>query len=260
MKLSNDILDELTVLSPFLAGIEKTNVFTVPFGYFENLGETVLAGIKENDTVLLSSISKNIVFNIPQDYFESLPSKILGKIKATQSANDRDELKALSPMLYSIQNENVFEVPAGYFNTFADTILDRVKPQPAKVVVMRKRVPFFKYAAAAMITLIVGLGVYKSINKPTHSNSSTNQFTVASLDPSIQNGIKLNENQYDQTLYTLSEDDIANYLDKNGSDADVAELSSNIDDNSLPNQDQYLSNDSTLDNYLADDNTNQKDK
>ena len=69
----------------------------------------------------------------------------------------------------------------------------------------------------------------------------------------------MNEKQFDQTLNTLSDDDIANYLDKNGSDADVAELSSNIDDNSLPNADQYLLDDKTLDNYLSADSVKQKD-
>ncbi len=259
MKLSNDILDELTALSPLLAGMEKTNVFTIPTGYFEGLDETILASVKESDTVLLNSISKNVVFDIPQGYFENLSGNILDKIKASQSANDESELKVLSPMLYSIQNENVFEVPSGYFDSISDTILNKIKPQPAKVVTMHKRTPFFKYAAAAMITVILSLGVYKSVNKSNHTNTS-GQTTVASLDPSIQKGIKMDETQFDQALNTLSEDDIANYLDKNGSDADVAELSSNIDDNSLPNQDQYLSDDSTLDNYLGNDNTNQKEK
>ena len=42
MKLSSDILDELKELSPFLAGMKKTNVFSVPDGYFDSLCETIL--------------------------------------------------------------------------------------------------------------------------------------------------------------------------------------------------------------------------
>ena len=76
-------------------------------------------------------------------------------------------------MLYSVQNENVFEVPTGYFNTVADTVLNKVKPQPAKVVVMHQKHVFFKYAAAAMITGIMALGVYKFINKSSnHGNTN----------------------------------------------------------------------------------------
>jgi hypothetical protein len=300
MKVSNDILNELISISPLLAGIEKTNVFTVPAGYFENLDETILAGTKENDIATTNGLSKDIVFEVPQGYFEGLsdkilgkikalnasdelrtlspmlysiqnenlfevpvgyfeglPDKILGKIKAEQQLNALNELRVLSPMLYSIQSENVFEVPVGYFNAVADNILTKIKPQPAKVVVMHKRHSFFKYAAAAMITGVLGLGVYKFISKSNHGNIG--QVTVASLDASIQNGIKMNAVQFNQALDTLSQDDIANYLDKNGSDADVAELSSNIDDNSLPSQDQYLANDSTLDNYINDNTANQKD-
>jgi hypothetical protein len=254
MNLKDDILDELTGLSPLLAGIEKTNVFTVPDGYFNALDETILAGIKEDNAVLLKGFSKNNLFEAPNGYFENLSSAILGKIKQQQTA--ADELRDLSPMLYSIQNENVFEVPAGYFNTIPGIILDKVKPQPAKIVRMHKRRTFFKYASAAMIACILSLGVYKFINKPNHTVSGT--LTFASLDPYIQKGIKMNAKQFDQTLDTLSQDDIANYLDKNGNDADVAELSSNIDDNSLPSQDQYLLDDKTLDNYLSDDSVNQK--
>lgn len=255
MNTRTDILDELKALSPLLAAIEKINVFSVPAGYFDSISETVLAGIQEEDIASLNGFSKDTVFEIPNGYFDSLSSNILNRIKAEQPVAASDELRVLSPMLYSIQNQNVFEVPAGYFDIVSTAILHKLKPQPAKVVAMHKRTSFFKYAIAAMVTGILALGVYKFVDKPGHNNSNQ---SIASLDPSIQKGIKMNEKQFDQTLDTLSEDDIANYLDKNSNDADVAELSSDIDDNNLPSPDQYLSDDKTLDNYL-DDNTKQKD-
>ena len=68
----------------------------------------------------------------------------------------------------------------------------------------------------------------------------------------------MNDTQFNDALNNLSQDDIANYLEKNGNDDDVAALSSSIDENTLPSQDDYLSDDKTLDNYLNDiNNTNQ---
>jgi len=255
MAINDDILNELREISPLVAGIGKVNVFSVPDGYFNDLGEVILAGIKENDIVLMNGISKETFFEVPQGYFETLSDTILNKIKNQQTENADDELRALSPMLYSIQNEKTLEVPQGYFNSLADTILAKVKPQPAKVVTMHRRRTFLKYAAAAVITGSMALGVYKIVEKPSQADGS---LTVASLAPSIQKGIKMNDTQFNDALNNLSQDDIANYLEKNGNDDDVAALSSSIDENTLPSQDDYLSDDKTLDNYLNDiNNTNQ---
>jgi hypothetical protein len=247
MELRKDILDELMELSPVVAGIEKRNVFSVPDSYFDNLNETLLACISEEGNSVINNFSKDGFFEVPQDYFENLSTSILDKIKAQQPGNAIDEVEvSLSPALLSIQHKNVFKVPAGYFNGLAADILNKVTPAKAKVISIRTSI--FKYAAAAIVTGIMALGVYKFTN---HSNHGA----IASLDPTIEKGIKMNDAQFDQTLNSLSEDDISNYLQKNVSDGDVAELSSDIDDNSLPSQDQYLSDSKTLDNYLNSSDT-----
>ena len=56
METRTDILNELKLLSPTIAALEKVNVFTVPGGYFEYLGADILMGI-END---LNKSSKKI--------------------------------------------------------------------------------------------------------------------------------------------------------------------------------------------------------
>jgi len=255
MEIRNDILDELKELSPVIAGMVKTNVFTVPDGYFHNLDETILSVVKENEFALLNGFSKDIFFEVPTGYFENLPDKILGRIKAQQIENADDELRILSPLLYSIQGENVFEIPHGYFNSFADTVLNKAQSKTAKVVSLHKRTSIFKYAVAAAIAGIMALGVYQFVFK---TNNSTGQFAM--LDPLIQKGIKMNDKQFDTTLNNLSEDEIASYLEKNGNVNDIAELTSGIDANNLPSQDDYLLDDKTLDNYLNDDNdSKQKD-
>jgi hypothetical protein len=255
MEARNDIFNELKALSPTIAAIVKTNVFSVPEGYFNTLSETIFLGVKDDTILSFNSISKSSFFEVPKGYFENLSTNILNKIKEQPLINAVDEIRVLSSTLYSLHGKNVFELPAGYFNKLADNILSNAKPQQAKIIAMPKRNVILKYAAAAVITGCMSLGVYKFINnKPVHNEP----VAIAALDPTIEKGIKMNDKQFDETLNNLSEDDIANYLDKNGSEADVAELSSNIDDNTLPNQDDYLLDNKTLDNYLSSDNINQK--
>ncbi len=249
---------ELNNLSAILYGVKGKNVFEVPHNYFEGLSDSIFdrirlqsltADAELNDlSPTLYGIKDKNVFEVPDNYFEGLSDTILNSIKQTVSA--ADEIKELSPMLYSLKDKNVFKVPAGYFNTIEAAVLTKVKPQPAKVVAMHKRSSFFKYASAAMIACIAVLGVYKFVNKTGNHNNAA--VAVASLDPSIQNGLKMNAKQFDQGLNSLSDDEIASYLDKNGNYADVPALSSSIDENSLPDADQYLIDDKTLDNYLND--------
>ena len=323
-----DILNELKALSPLLAGMDKVNVFTVPAGYFDTLGETVLMSVKEEtdgsllrsisgqssmqvpqgyfellaDNILnkikagelkatapdelspvLSSIQHKNIFGVPQGYFESLSGNILNKIKAeqlkataadelspvlssiqhknvftvpqgyfeslsdnilnkvTREDNAAYELKELSPMLYSIQNENVFTVPQGYFNDLSENILDKVKHQVTKVVTIKRRTTttILKYAVAAVFTGVMALGVYKFVDTPA---------TKAELPGYVADGPKIKD--VDEELAKIPDEDIIKYLQVNGSDADAAIAANIVDENELPTQEDYLTDDKALDKYL----------
>jgi len=249
MKISNDILNELKELSPLLAGMEKVNVFTIPESYFNNVPATVLIAVKEEDKNNLPLFSGQSTFDVPAGYFESLAVNIIAKIKE-EGITQADELRELSAMLYSIQNENVYKVPNGYFDGLAESILKKVQPHQAKVVSMRKRDDFFKYAIAASVIVMMAFGIYK-IDKNLPNNISTNNSLSASLlDPIIQKGKNMDQAQFDKTLNSLSTQEIATYLEKHNDEGDVAVLTSSLDDNSVPSQDDYLMDEKTLDNYL----------
>jgi hypothetical protein len=247
---TNDILNELKELSPLLAGLEKVNVFTVPEGYFDGISTTILVTAKEekNNLPLFSGQS---IFDVPAGYFESLAENILAKIKEDKNTHT-DELRDLSVMLYSIQNENVYKVPNGYFDGLAASILQKVQPQLPKVFLMRKRAGIFKFAIAASVIGILAFGIYK-IDKNFGSNISTNNgssLSASLLDSSIQKGKNMGQAQFDEMLNSLSTQEIANYLKKHNDEADVAVLTSSLDANSVPSQDDYIVDDKTLDNYL----------
>jgi hypothetical protein len=289
MKLDNDILIELKTLSPLLAGLQKKNVFSVPDGYFDTLKDTILICLNEQEILIpvlktediptsyfdnlssailnkikvqqqenvaseeaLSPLIKNLqhnnIFEVPHRYFDNLATAVLGRIKELEN-NTTNELKEMSPQLLSIQHKNVFEVPEDYFSTVSGNILNAVKVTPAKVVSMFRVRSLLKYAAAALITGALALGVYKYVNQPPAIHISPGADVVR-LSPSIEKGKNMNEQQFDDALDNLTKDDITRYLEKNGSEVDMSLLSSSLDEIDLPNKVEYLLDEKTLDNYI----------
>lgn len=290
--MNDNIQDELQALSPLLAGIKYINVFTtpagyfnqfsvavfdainstgninvtttgnsslsVPNGYFDNLAKNIIQKIKtqqpetSNETgdelsLLLNNLTKKNVFEIPVNYFDSVSTDILSKINTLE--NDTYELEHVAPLLHSCNKENLGEIPAGYFDNLSATILKKIADKnPGKVVSMAGHFSFIKYAVAAIFIGVISTIVFKYYNKP--ANINTTEF--AALDSSIEKGKVMNETKFNETLNSLSEEDIINYLQKTGTEADVALLSSSVDENIVPAQEEYLLNDKTLENFITD--------
>ena len=239
-----EISEELKNISPLVAGISNANVFTVPDGYFETLSDTVL--------ICLHPI--NIVDNahgndIPVNYFNTLADTILAKIKAQEAITAADELKAISSVVAGINKTNLFEIPQEYFTNLPDAVLKTVNQQQhTKVISISSR--WIKYAAAAVIIGAVALGVFKYANKPAIDISGT--AVAAKLEPSIEKGKNMDDKKFDETLNNLSEEDIVKYLEKNGNDGDLAMLSYSVEENDLPKLEDYLLDNTTLDNFLQE--------
>ena len=81
MKSRIDILNELNELSPVIAQVGNANVFTVPAGYFEKLGDDILMLVKKGHNELPGGLSTQVSLQVPQGYFESLADNILNNIK-----------------------------------------------------------------------------------------------------------------------------------------------------------------------------------
>lgn len=258
--LSNTILISLKEETRI---INTKNTEDIPQGYFDNLSASILEKIKaqqKNIVIdepaalpeLLQNIQHKNLFEVPQQYFDNLSSVILDKIKAQQKDNTdiaANELASLSPLLHSIQHTNVFDVPQGYFNTVPAYVLHAVKASPAKVVSISKLRSFIKYAAAAVITGAMALGVYKYTDKPAVTNP-VSPVGYAKLDAAIEQGKDMNEEQFNQALNNLTKEDITSYLEKNSSEEDMSLLTSNSDEIDLPSKDEYLQDEKTLENYL----------
>jgi hypothetical protein len=207
----------------------------VPEAYFDNLANSVLSKIEgtaanelQQLSLLLAGLNKTVPFEVSENYFEQVSEAIT--IQA---------LKEKMPAAFdNINKEHPFEIPVGYFDQLAGNILNKTKEQTSvKVVTMPKRfVAIWKYAAAAVFTGAIALSIYKYTG-----NTTATDVPVA-----------MNQAKFDETLDNLAEEDIIKYLDKNGTEEDMASLTSGIDEKDLPDQEEYFTDEATLDNFLKD--------
>lgn len=275
----NNILNELRELSPAVAAIPRVNVFsvpegyfdhlpallllqtsdpdagsmsnaTVPDGYFDSLASTIIARIKKESLVddeystLLAGIGNNNLFTVPQGYFEELPSAIMHRIKNEVVA----ETGEISGLVAAIGNKNVFTVPEDYFNTLSADIRSKLA-KPAKVVQMGGFRKYARYAAAAVVTGLIALStIFIFNNKP--AGTGMNATTVAALEDARS---IIQTNSFDKEMASLSDADIVNFLESKGQDVDAALVASlTEDEKKLPEAEDYLTDENTLDEVLKD--------
>jgi len=243
MEKSTEILNELKSISPALAEMEKVNVFTVPEGYFIDLDEKIATA------VFLQVDKKENFQKVPEGYFDSLSNKILSKIKEEEESAE-SEIKSLSPVLHYLKEEELYSVPEDYFHNLSDRILNKVKEQNAKVVTFHSVKKWWKYAAAAVIAGIITITSLQLFKTDTNTGSN-----VAASSANLPAYIHLasqykTAKQIDQGIASLTDDEIAKYLQKNTTILDDETLVKNTDTKELPAPDDYLLDDKALDNYL----------
>jgi hypothetical protein len=151
--LNNDIANELQEIIPGAAWTGLTPTFgEVPAGYFEQLPAKIMQKIElEEISPLLSEIPKKFPLSAPEGYFEQLTAQILHKVQV------QDELESISPLLSGIPKEFPLSAPEGYFDQLTANILANVQA-PAKVVPMRPRRTYLKWASAACLIAIISAG------------------------------------------------------------------------------------------------------
>jgi len=269
MKRDRHILEELNEISPLLAGVNHQPVQTIPEGYFQQLEAAVISRIpgEGNSTSIPDS-------TIPEGYFDSLSYHILSRIEGTAA----HELKSISPFLAAIPKHTphnipdgyflglesavieqlpepalsvpvptqmTMEVPDHYFEQLPEKIMQRIQPAPATRVILMRLVGV---AVAAVFTGLIALAGYFWLQQ-----RSTGIPPIAMQEPLpafIQEGKKLNEQQFDEKLSQLPEDAIVGYLEKTGAESDMAVLTESIEQELLPDQETYFTNENTLNQFI----------
>jgi hypothetical protein len=243
MNTREDILNELKNTAPALIPLMKKEVFTVPAGYFNELSVR-LHSVMNMDEAHVLPVSPANVMKVPDGYFDSFAQTILSKIKSA-SLSAEEEIRELSPALSVTGNDNVFTVPSHYFQDLPGIIVSRVS-KPSRVVTMQSHSSFARYAAAAVITGIMGLSLFSIFDK---KNSLTETAYTAAIE--VGKNI-IRSNSFDSVLESVSDEEIVGYLQDNGEDVKTALLAASIDTKELPSADAYITNENTLDQYLDD--------
>ena len=251
MPNKKEILNELKEISPLLCTIENDNPLTVPSQYFEQLSSNILSAIKKDalateeitafDFGSIPAISRDL----PDNYFESLSGRILSTIKRDELI---EELNAY-PLLLSLKGKNVFTIPQDYFENIAIEISEKIANENSgKVVsinrgkVISMKSTWWKAAAAAVIAGVVAVSSYFVLdNNPTS--------TVQTSYISSTNEYKTPE-QVNLAIASLSDDEIADYLEDHGNILDNDLLIKDVSTKGLPSPEDYLLDDNALNNYL----------
>jgi len=250
MKPHEDIFNELKGISPAVAAVPFVNVFRVQEGYFAGIGAELQARIAADQTYASKDVS------VPEGYFDSLATTILQKIRREENVTAAEEMAALSPVISAIGNANIFTVPQGYF----EQLNFSTEVKTAKVIKMNPLRSVFKYAAAAVITGLLGISVINLTDNDTSSVTDNPVIQTASAantadimktaNDIIQNG------SFESEFNTISDTDIQQYLALRGQDVNAALVASSVDDAALPEATDYLLDENTLDEYLNTNNLN----
>jgi hypothetical protein len=288
MYQQDNILNELQELSPTLSEIPRVNVFrvpegyfdllstqlllqvraeapahvtpemnaSVPQGYFENLADNIMARIRQESlsevalethavSSLVAEIGNRNVFQAPEGYFDGLANSILAKTNSFSNNDVTVETAGISSLVAGIGNRNVFSVPEHYFTSLTQDVMGKL-PGSAKVVTMKSRLTAFRYAAAAVVTGLVGLSIFFLLNKNNVDSNNTVQ-TAAVLTEAKQ---IMSTNSFDKEFSSVSDDAIVSFLESKGQDVEAALVASLTDEKNLPDADDYIINENTLDQVL----------
>ncbi len=190
-----------------LKKVNPNNPFTVPDGYFNELNERIVSGIR------LQNLKQNSPqeFAVPANYFNDLSDNIISRINIEQALNPEIDFavpdnyfEQLTAQIQSrvlveqalVDSANTMTVPDGYFEKLNKNILNKtVNQEMVKRKAVVRRIfnsPIFKYATAACFLAIIGGGIFFS----------------SSSDP-----VKKHRTSYlHQELSNLSAEDLQNYL------------------------------------------------
>lgn len=239
--------DELKVLSTLLSQSEKINPYKTPEGYFFQFPAEMMQILRSSSapdlnakeeleglSPLLSQLDKKNPYTAPPGYFSELPENLAGSLGAVSFV--KEELEHFSPLSDKLRNEKTYSVPEGYFDGLAAQVLAKIKSEPseARLVPMRKKRTWMRYAVAATvtgITLTVGILIYqtpkKTVDDPAVgltkvsdqeiSNFLNNQvipMTEAATNNNTTASIDFGENDIKEILGDVSDNELQQYMNE----------------------------------------------
>lgn len=163
------IVTELSSISPFLAEMEFTNPFSVPKGYFNTLPQVICETIRDTDKILPEFENEN-PYQVPRDYFDQLSENILSTIKNTETPENEIsiELEEIAPLINAISKVPVYQVPPGYFTQTHFIAPITKEKENTKIVPFTVAKKWIQYAAAAVVASILVTAAFLFTDKKNY--------------------------------------------------------------------------------------------
>lgn len=200
-----------------------SNSFTIPTGYFEGLSAALKMEINKNGRF------RKTGFTTPTAYFENSKQALIGQVKIESIQQPEEIVFQTNPNYFNTLQSRImnaieedkefdsveddgFAVPATYFESSKASILAKIKndnvveliPNQQEDTPVRKISAYKKwsrYAAAACLVSILGIGSYSYLN-------STDEPTLAAASDHTE-------------LSEIPDEAIANYLAQSGDAEDL---------------------------------------
>lgn len=196
MSSQKHIQDELRSFESGLP-VNNNQPFSVPEGYFEGLGASILAKVKKSEdsvqaeldelSPILASIPKQTPYSVPSFYFENNMEGITAFIQESDSS-----------VVAAIGTKMPYEVPEGYFETLSNEILAKVSKPKARVVPLFART-WMRVASAAAVAGVLFFGGYQLLNtNPQVDSSSATTQTTTTEQNLVANNVQPLEKQIQQ--------------------------------------------------------------
>ena len=183
--------------------------------------EEIVSELK-NISTIVSEAAVQQPFSVSDDYFETLSSQVLIRIADEKSSQI---------------------VPENYFDDLAPKIIQQIQTghSGGRMISM-----ISKMAIAAAFAGLIGFALVRYLN-----NKADNEFAQEKWS-SAQSIIS--NRSFDEELNKLDEESLLYYLDATGHDVQSAMVASLTEENNLPDPEEYIFDESTLSNYLHQNN------
>jgi len=269
MQKNNEIILELELLGSELGRLSRIPVQSVSDGYFEHLPAQIYLQCN-NDFAFTGSV--------PDGYFEHLSQTILNIINAPLISSETENFGQLQPgikcpyqvpegyfehFVHQLEPENItlsflpagfrniqpYAIPNGYFDQLPVHVSNQINTQAAQVIPINRNKNVFRYAIAAVLTGLLGFALFSNLFSDPINADSLSSRKLAALKEADQ---IIKENSFDLQLENLSDESIVNYLSSGGQDVSAALVASVTDESKLPEAEEYLYDEETLDKFLND--------
>jgi len=212
--ISNDIKQELNTISPAVANLNNTNVYSIQPDYFTNLAEEIVQFIR---TTELLEQSKATTYTTPKGYFNDLPEMVMQQILHNEKniSTVQDELMMVAPFLNTLNKSNLYAVPNNYFANTSVAVPAKEKAKNVSFFNIRKVVT---YAVAAIFIGVLGFGIVQFIEPKNNTINLSSEVAKASTED-IDSYLKsLPHTDMLSSNYTVDENESFSLFEKTSTD------------------------------------------